>query len=138
MQDHENSRQDVAQTSGQPLPEPPRPQLLRGQAPEGLWDQLAGVVAAHGYRLERGDCHDTNGFTDFLTRTVRVRDDVDDAQAVKTLAHEVGHVQLHSPQDFGGKLTGWCRGVAEVEAESFAYLVTTSRGMDTGAYTFPY
>ena len=35
-------------------------------------------------------------------------------------------------------MTRWCRGVAEVEAESVAYLITTSHGLDTSAYTFPY
>src|SRR4051812_40659594 len=36
---------DVTQTTGQPLPERPTPQLLKGQAPEGLWDALAAEVA---------------------------------------------------------------------------------------------
>ena len=31
---------DISQTQGEPLPEPPQPTLLQGQAPEGLWDQL--------------------------------------------------------------------------------------------------
>lgn len=77
-----------------PVPTPPQPQLLTGQAPEGLWDALAGIVVAEGYRVTRGDCHGANGFTDYAGLEVRVRDDVDDAQAVKTLAHEVGHVLL--------------------------------------------
>lgn len=129
---------DVAQTSGEPLPEQPRPQLLHGEAPDGLWDRLAALVAAEGYRLERGPCRGVNGWTDFLTRTVRVRDDVEDAQAVKTLAHELSHVRLHDVTDFDGALTRRCRGVEEVEAESVAYLITASHGMDTGDYTFPY
>src|SRR4051794_29151424 len=32
---------DVSQTSGDPLPAPPAPTLLQGQAPDGLWDALA-------------------------------------------------------------------------------------------------
>ena len=62
-----------------------------------------------------------------------VRDDVDDAQAVKTLAHEAGHVLLH--QDEGGRD---CRGVVEVEAESVAYMVTSAHGLDSSQYTFNY
>src|SRR5215213_6423429 len=127
---------DVTQTTGRPLPERPAPQLLNGQAPEGLWDALASEVARSGFGIERGPCDGANGLTHFLTRTVRVRDDVDDAQAVKTLAHELGHVRLHQPDAHSRALT--CRGLIEVEAESVAYLITAAHGLDAGDYTFPY
>jgi hypothetical protein len=42
---------DVSQTSGEPLPEPPTPTLLRGEAPAGLWDGLADQVRAAGFTL---------------------------------------------------------------------------------------
>ena len=132
---------DVAQTSGRPLPEQPRPQLLTGQAPPGLWESLSGLVTGRGFTVERGDCGPANGITDFTRRTVRVRGDVDDAQAVKTLAHEAGHVLLHDPADRGGPAAtsaGFCRGNVEVEAESLAYLVAAAHGLATDDYTFPY
>ncbi len=88
--------------------------------------------------LRRGDCGDANGLTDFADRVVTVRPDVDEAQAVKTLAHELGHVLLHDPGCFAGALAAGCRGVVEVEAENFAYLLATSRGLDIGHYTFGY
>jgi DNA primase len=78
---------DVAQTTGEPLPTPPTPQLLAGQAPAGLWGALARVAVERGFTVERDDCGSANGHT---ACTVRVRPDIDDAQAVKTLAHEVG------------------------------------------------
>ena len=127
---------DVSQTAGQPLPEQPRPALLRGEAPVGLWTALADQVAANGFSLDRGACGSANGITNFLTASVRVRDDVDDAQAVKTLAHELGHVLLHRPDSNADQPT--CRGVAEVEAESVAHLVAAAHGLDTDGYTFPY
>ncbi len=133
---------DVSQTSGRPLPEQPRPQLLAGDAPPGLWESLTGLVAGRGFTVERGDCGQANGITDFTRRTVRVRGDVDDAQAVKTLAHEAGHVLLHDPTDRGGPTAvttaGLCRGTVEVEAESLAYLVAAAHGLATDDYTFPY
>jgi len=132
---------DVAQTSGRPLPEQPRPQLLAGHAPPGLWESLTGLVAGRGFTVERGDCGPANGITDFVRRTVRVRGDVDEAQAVKTLAHEAGHVLLHDPANPGGPTvttTGYCRGTVEVEAESLAYLVAAAHGLATDDYTFPY
>jgi hypothetical protein len=66
-----------------------------------------------------------------------VRGDVDPAQAVKTLAHEIAHMCLHDPAGFDGT-TATCRGTAEVEAESIAYLVAGAHGMPTDEYTFPY
>jgi DNA primase len=141
---------DLAQTSGDPLPEQPLPQMLNGQAPDGLWDALATQVASHGFALERGECGEANGVTNFVLRAVRIRADVDDAQAVKTLSHELAHVLLHDPSggqtgtaDPSATVTdadpiGYCRGRFEVEAESVAYLISAVHGLDTSAYTFPY
>ena len=54
--------------------------------------------------------------------------------SVKTLAHELAHVLLHDGTEHA---TG-CRGRAEIEAESVAFLVLTTAGVDAGCYTFPY
>jgi antirestriction protein ArdC len=124
---------DVAQTDGPPLPEL-RPQLLDGQAPPGLWSALARQIGDAGFRLVRGDCAPANGVTDRVTRMVTVREDLPDAQAVKTLAHELAHVMLHGA-DAPASMT---RERAEVEAESVAYLVTTAHGLDAADYTVPY
>lgn len=79
---------DVSQTDGEPLPSLDAP-LLDGEAPAALWDGLAAQVAAAGFELERGDCGGANGRTDYLGRVVRVRVDVESAQATKTLAHDL-------------------------------------------------
>ena len=124
---------DIAQTDGEPVPDV-RPALLDGDAPAGLWDTLAAQVAAAGFQLRRGDCHGANGRTNYTTRTVTVRDDVSDAQAVRTLAHELAHVQLHD----GTAHALGCRGLVEVEAESVAYIVATAAGMTPDPYSLPY
>jgi DNA primase len=168
---------ELSQTSGDPLPERPMPQLLAGQAPEGLWQALAEQVAARGFTLERADCGAANGVTDYVRRCVTVRPDLDDAAAVKTLSHELAHVLMHDPTEAippdlrpdptGPDLiadpssapidaidvaaagttpvtmsvtmsVGRCRGRIEVEAESVAYLITASHGLDSAPYTFPY
>jgi len=161
---------DLTQTSGEPLKERPTPQLLAGQAPEGLWQALAEQVTARGFTLERADCGAANGVTDYARRCVTVRPDIDDAAAVKTLSHELAHVLMHDPTtaapstfprdpaaaadptgDPIGAVSvaaavttpvtmsvGRCRGRIEVEAESVAYLITASHGLDSAAYTFPY
>jgi DNA primase len=132
---------DVSQTSGDPLPEPPPiPTPLRGEAPPGLWDRVAGEIGRRGFRLERGDTGDANGWTDARQCAVRIAESLDDAHAVRTLVHELAHVALHcrSEDDEPPRELPACRGLIEVEAESVAYLVCTSYGMSADDYTFPY
>jgi antirestriction protein ArdC len=123
---------DESQTDGAPLPEV-RPRLLRGDDTAHLWSGLADQVTAAGYTIHRGFCQGANGVTDFAARSVRVRADVDDLQATKTLCHELAHVLLHNPEH-GGVASN----VAEVEAESVAYVVCQAAGMATTDYSLPY
>jgi hypothetical protein len=84
---------DVTQTAGDPVPELPRPNLLQGQAPAGLWDGLADQITDRGFELRlmssAAAIGGANGLTDFLAREVSVRMDMDDAAQVKTLAHDL-------------------------------------------------
>lgn len=128
---------DISSTDGEELSEV-KPVALEGDAPDQLYERLAAQVVAAGYVLERGDCAPANGCTDFLARTVTVRPDLSNAGAAKTLCHELAHVSLHA--ELVGSELGrrGCRGRAEVEAESVAYLVCAMAGMETGTYSFPY
>lgn len=130
---------DASQTSGEAIPEEPRPQLLEGEAPPGMWDGLATLVRAKGYSLRLVDSDrdlgGANGMTDYLTRSVAVRGDVDPAARVKTLAHELAHVELHGPDHPEASLH---RGIGEVEAESVALMIGAAHGLDTSSYTIPY
>ena len=72
-------------------------------------------------------------------RSVRIRDDVDPAQAVKTLAHEIGHIHADHENRFPDYATDrTCRGEAEIEAESIAYIVTSAAGLESPSYSVPY
>lgn len=130
---------DVTQTEGDPIPQQPMPQLLRGEAPEGLWDGLAAQVVGEGYALLRaptaGAVAGANGLTDYGAKTVTVRGDMDEAAQVKTLAHELGHVRLHSPEAADARAH---RGIVEVEAEAVALMIGAAHGLDTSDYSVPY
>jgi len=84
---------DISQTAGDPVPELPRPNLLQGEAPAGLWDGLADQITALGFELRlvssAAAIGGANGLTDFLAREVSIRMDMDDAAQVKTLAHDL-------------------------------------------------
>ena len=123
---------DVSQTDGEPVPDV-RPELLSGHGPTGLWGALAAQLASAGFELHRKPCGQANGITDYGARTVTVRPDVDGAQAAKTLAHELAHVLLHDGIQAVAR-----RDLAEVEAESVAYLVCHSAGLASDDYSLPY
>lgn len=135
---------DVAQTSGAPIPEPPRPELLKGDAPARMEERLTAFLIDRGFDViwvpDADAIAGANGVTDFAARTVSVREDMDDAAQVKTLAHEAGHVLLHDPsKDPNVTALGLGhRGRAEVEAESVAYVVTSACGMKPDGYSLPY
>ncbi len=130
---------DISQTDGDPIPERPMPALLQGQAPDGLWDGLAAQVEVRGFRSKlvpnAAVISGANGLTDYLTHEVSVRSDMDAAAQAKTLAHELGHVMLHGPDNPDATTH---RGIAEVEAESVALMIGAAHGLETTSYTVPY
>ncbi len=132
---------DVSQTEGDPIPEPPQPKLLEGAAPEGLWEALAEHITERGFDLRLVSnakaIGGANGLTDFMTRSVSVRVDMDDAALVRTLAHEAGHLMLHSPIEMQEDAARH-RGIQEVEAEGVSMMVTGAHRMDSSQYTVPY
>lgn len=130
---------DVSQTEGpDSIPERPAPKLLTGQAPQGLREGLVERIEAEGFELRwvphEGLLDGANGRTSFTDRWVAVRENMDDAAQVKTLAHELAHALMHGPDQEAVQH----RGIGEVEAESVALMVGAAHGMDTTGYTIPY
>lgn len=129
---------DVSQTDGRPLPEMPSPQLLRGEAPDGLWNALSTLVESEGFSVssvdDRAALAGANGMTDSRGRRVIVRADMDTAARTKTLAHELAHIRMHNPETDAVRH----RGIGEVEAESVALMIGAAHGMNTEEYTIPY
>lgn len=126
---------DVSQTDGEPLPEVPGVRRLSGDAPSALRDGLVALIEREGYRLQSATWqNEQNGETNFAQRTVTIREGLDDAQRVKTLAHELAHIRLdHNPA-----LSPSSRPQQEVEAESVAFLVCSLGGVQSDSYSFPY
>lgn len=118
------------------LPQPRRLPSITGEAPEGMWDDLAGQITQLGYTVERGDTGSANGYTQPKTMTVRVSDTLTEAHAVKTLAHELGHVMYDHVSDLAEYQKH--QGRWETEAESFAFMVSAHYGLDSSAYSAPY
>lgn len=129
---------DEQQTDGPALPAPAdfASRLCGGSDRErDLYDRLADALRADRWTVSRAPIAigSRNGQTDFASHAIVVRDDLAPAQALKTLAHEAAHAQLHD-----GMTAMACRDAAEVEAESAAYIALAALGIDSGAYSFGY
>jgi antirestriction protein ArdC len=120
---------DVSQTDGEPLPEVCS--RLDGTAPDGVYDNLIAVAHSIGYSVEEDYLPGaTNGDCNFAERHIRVEVTNAPAQQVKTLAHELAHAMLHeNAQD---------RALAELEAESVAFVVCAALGVESDDYSFGY
>jgi antirestriction protein ArdC len=120
---------DVAQTEGAPLPEICA--RLEGADPAGHYQRLVAVADSLGFTVrDHGFADGVNGDCSHERRRIRVETANPPAQRVKTLAHELAHAVLHHQ---------WCdRRLAELEAESTAYVVCRSLGLETGSYSFGY
>lgn len=133
---------DVSQTEGQPL-YIPRPMVEVGSSPMGLWPSLVNFARNQGFTVEQSMSQYglTSGYTDFAGHKIQVGAWLGQEERVAVLAHELGHVCLHGPDDKLGKLYGSGldhRGLAEVEAESVAYTVLRAHGIDRSAQSGSY
>ena len=82
---------DASQIHGDPLPVAPTPKLLEGEAPSGLGQSVMEMIEARGFTVntvpDAAHMGGANGQTVYGTKTVLIRDDMDDAAMVKTLIH---------------------------------------------------
>ncbi|MFD7159390.1 ImmA/IrrE family metallo-endopeptidase [Kribbella sp. NPDC059898] len=126
---------DVTATTGPPIYLPRTPSHSDAVTARALWAGLEKEAASEGFVVEvcaTGDA--SEGYTDYRARRVVVADHLDEFRAVARLAHELGHVRMHSPQVGDGM----CREVREVEAESVAYVVLAHHGLWIDAESFDY
>jgi antirestriction protein ArdC len=124
---------DVAQTDGEPVPEPPV-RLLTGDGPEGLEVALTAHADAEGLDVVTGPMAGAaNGDIDRASHTITVGDHLEPAARCKTLAHELGHWH-----DLGPGAVVSDRAGAEIVAESVAFVVGQAAGFDTSDYSAGY
>jgi len=120
---------DVAQTDGEELPTICK--RLAGDDPAGHYTTLLAVARSIGFSVEDHEFGgSTNGDCNHSEHRIRVEARNAPAQRVKTLAHEIAHALLH--EDFED------RALAELEAESTAYVVCQALGVESSDYSFGY
>lgn len=137
---------DVSQTEGEPLLVPVTGQAevpLPVDSLAQLWESLTGVARNARYNVVISDRQAglADGYTDHGRRLISVGSWLDAQDRVATLAHELAHASLHVPGDAIGALYGSSaehRGLAEIEAESVAYVVLRAHGVGRGAQSAAY
>lgn len=138
---------DVSQTEGEPLlvpvPGDPANTAVNSNAKQQLWESLASVARQARYHLVLSESQAglADGYTDHFRRLISVGSWLDADDRIATLAHELAHASLHVPGDAIGALYGSSaehRGLAEIEAESVAYVVLRAHGIDRGAQSAAY
>lgn len=72
-----------------------------------------------------------NGYCDFGTDEIHIKNSLPAAQKLKTIIHEVAHSLLHKDSDLSKELK-------EIEAESVAFVVSNNIGLDSSEYSFGY
>src|SRR4029077_21024295 len=108
---------------------------LTGDDAGSRFTRVVKVGATLGYSVEASELPgERNGDCTFELKRIRVREGLEPAQSVKTLAHELAHAILHSEAD----CSGLTRAAAELEAESVAFVVCNDLGLDSSAYSFGY
>ena len=133
---------DVTQTDGDPFV-PPHQVMggteLEGDADPAIWDALVSQVAEYGYcaATETITQEGLKGYTQPANKTVRVKAEQSELQRTKTLAHELAHIALGHVDTEGFDYHA-CRGLAETEAESVAFVVCAALGLATDDYSFSY
>jgi len=130
---------DLSQTTGQPVPVPaglPPP----GQAPAGLWDALCWLARREGFAVERENGAPADGTTFWAVRRIRLLPGLTGEQAIWALAHQLGHVLLHSTPGGHppGTTTSGCTGLRKAEADSVAYIICARHGVTaSGELAYP-
>jgi antirestriction protein ArdC len=127
---------DISQTDGEELPE--IVSCLQGDD-EGLSQNLLAFSRSNGVPVEfRGVVLGACGVCLFKSgKPVQIVVDplLSKLHQAKTLAHEIAHSLLHGADQYLGHAP---KSLAELEAESVAFIVTQHFGLDTSSYSFPY
>jgi hypothetical protein len=111
---------------------------VTGETDEEITQRFIKIVEDNGFnfRYDSWSSKDLNGWTDFTNKEVVVSSDRPEAQQLKTIIHEIGHMFAHA-EDREFNMTD-PRPLREVEAESIAYTVANMLGLDTSSYSVGY
>ena len=126
---------DISQTDGEAVPEYPKPQILSddSQTIQATLTRLESFTTSRGFPITRKDLEPgTMGSFSPRDGHITLSLTAPPLQQVKTLVHELAHALMHRSESTRPYH------VHELEAESCAFLVCHTLGLDTARYSFAY
>lgn len=128
---------DIAQTSGEPI-QTLAPELLTAAVQDfDSFMQAIQKISPVPIRFDEIDGN-ANGYYHNADKEIVIKKGLSESQTLKTAIHETVHAKLHDKEIMESLGVEKDRLTKEVEAESVAYCVCSSLGLDTSDYSFPY
>ena len=128
---------DIAQTSGEPI-QTLAPELLTAAVQDfDSFMQAIQKISPVPIRFDEIDGN-ANGYYHNADKEIVIKKGLSESQTLKTAIHETAHAKLHDSEIMESLGVEKDRLTKEVEAESVAYCVCSSFGLDTSDYSFPY
>ena len=128
---------DIAQTSGEPI-QTLAPELLTAAVQDfDSFMQAIQKISPVPIRFDEIDGN-ANGYYHNADKEIVIKKGLSESQTLKTTIHETAHAKLHDKEIMESLGVEKDRLTKEVEAESVAYCVCSSFGLDTSDYSFPY
>ena len=128
---------DIAQTSGEPI-QTLAPELLTAAVQNfDSFMQAIQKISPVPIRFDEIDGN-ANGYYHNADKEIVIKKGLSESQTLKTAIHETVHAKLHDKEIMESLGVEKDRLTKEVEAESVAYCVCSSFGLDTSDYSFPY
>lgn len=128
---------DIAQTSGEPI-QTLAPELLTAAVQDfDSFMQAIQKISPVPIRFDEIDGN-ANGYYHNADKEIVIKKGLSESQTLKTAIHETAHAKLHDREIMESLGLEKDRLTKEVEAESVAYCVCSSFGLDTSDYSFPY
>ena len=128
---------DIAQTSGEPI-QTLAPELLTAAVQDfDSFMQAIQKISPVPIRFDEIDGN-ANGYYHNADKEIVIKKGLSESQTLKTAIHETVHAKLHDKEIMESLSVEKDRLTKEVEAESVAYCVCSSFGLDTSDYSFPY
>lgn len=128
---------DIAQTSGEPI-QTLAPELLTAAVQDfDSFMQAIQKISPVPIRFDEIDGN-ANGYYHNADKEIVIKKGLSESQTLKTAIHETVHAKLHDKEIMEILGVEKDRLTKEVEAESVAYCVCSSFGLDASDYSFPY
>ena len=128
---------DIAQTSGEPIQTLASELLTAAVQDFDSFMQAIQKISPVPIRFDEIDGN-ANGYYHNADKEIVIKKGLSESQTLKTAIHETAHAKLHDKEIMESLGVEKDRLTKEVEAESVAYCVCSSFGLDTSDYSFPY